>query len=100
MQVFRRASMMEHVPCEGEVLTDAFLRKPQPGRERNAISCSQEYCTEGGMAQFIGFSLFMAWKRKGMDFAADVSRLSKGILNERLQVLISCVARWLVVHMY
>ena len=51
--------------------------------------------------QFIGFSLFMAWKKeKGMDFAADVSRLSKGILNERLQVLISCVARWLVVHMY
>ena len=33
-----------------------------------------------------------------MGFAADVSRLSKGILNERLQVLISCVARWLVVH--
>lgn len=52
------------------------------------------------MVQFIGFSLFMAWKKKGMDFAADVSRLSKGILNERLQVLISCVARWLVVHMY
>ena len=46
------------------------------------------------------FSFHGLEKRKGMDFAADVSRLSKGILNERLQVLISCVARWLVVHMY
>ena len=61
MRVFRRASVMEHV---GKFLTDAFLRKPQPERERSAISCSQEYCTEGGMAQFIGFSLFMAWKKE------------------------------------
>ncbi len=40
-------------------------------------------------------------KRKGMDFfTADVFRFSKGILNAGLQVLISCVVRWLVVHMY
>ena len=44
------------------------------------------------------FSFYGLEKRKGMGFAADVSRLSKGILNERLQVLISCVARCLVVN--
>ena len=64
MRVFRRASVMEHVPCEGEVFDGCILRKPQPGRERSEISCSQEYCTEGGLVQFIGFFLFMAWKKE------------------------------------
>jgi len=49
------------------------------------------------MVQFIGFSLFMAWKKE----KAWILRLMFPLLlNERLQVLISCVARWLVVHMY
>lgn len=64
MRVFRRASVMEHVPCEGEVFDGCIFTETATRRERSAISCSQEYCTEGGMAQFIGFSLFMAWKKE------------------------------------
>lgn len=60
---------------------------------RNTVQ-KEEWCS------LLVFLFYGLEKRKGMDFAADVSRLSKGILNERLQVLISCVARWLVVHMY
>lgn len=86
--------------AKGKFLTDAFYGNRNPGGKevkfhvhRNTVQ-KEEWCS------LLAFSFYGLEKRKGMGFAADVSRLSKGILNERLQVLISCVARWLVVHMY
>ena len=89
--------------AKGKFLTDAFYGNRNPGGKevkfhvhRNTVQ-KEEWCRSPEACPGRTWRLE---KRKGMGFAADVSRLSKGILNERLQVLISCVARWLVVHMY
>ena len=101
MRVFRRAFVMEHVPCEGEVFDGCIFTETatRAGKKCNFMFTGILYRRRNGAVYWF-FSFYGLEKRKGMDFAADVSRLSKGILNERLQVLIACVARWLVVHMY